>query len=140
MAHKASTFTVQRLLSCAAVCASSVDKCKVFSFNVLRAFKASPPTRRICFCQILEALESEDENDEQEVEQSVDTTYDHPEHVVTVTTISDVNLDSGKFACIGPNRVSNKRCGILSSVPFAKTLNNYKDSGLTFMLLHHRVK
>ncbi|XP_078347083.1 nucleolar protein 12-like isoform X2 [Oculina patagonica] len=52
----------------------------------------------------LEALESDDENDEQEVVPSVDATYDHPEHLVTVTTISDVNLDGEKFACIGPNR------------------------------------
>lgn len=55
---------------------------------------------------ILEALESDDENDEQEAVSTVDATYDHPEHVVTVTTISDVNLDGGKFACIGPNTVS----------------------------------
>ena len=54
----------------------------------------------------LEALESDDEKDEQEVAPPVDTTFDYPEHVVTVTTISDVNLDSGKFACIGPNKVS----------------------------------
>jgi len=54
--------------------------------------------------QILEALESDDEKGEQEVPSSVDATYDHPEHVVTVTTISDVNLDNGKFACIGPNK------------------------------------
>ncbi|XP_020628016.1 nucleolar protein 12-like [Orbicella faveolata] len=52
----------------------------------------------------LEALESDDEKGEQEVPSSVDATYDHPEHVVTVTTISDVNLDNGKFACIGPNK------------------------------------
>lgn len=52
----------------------------------------------------LEALESDDDKDEEEVASSVDATYDHPEHVVTVTTISDVNLDSGKFACIGPNK------------------------------------
>ncbi|KAJ7382616.1 rRNA binding [Desmophyllum pertusum] len=51
----------------------------------------------------LEALESDDENEEEAVT-SVDATYDHPEHVVTVTTISDVNLDTEKFACIGPNR------------------------------------
>ena len=55
----------------------------------------------------LEALESDDEKDEQEVAPPVDTTFDYPEHVVTVTTISDVNLDSGKFACIGPNKVSD---------------------------------
>lgn len=60
-----------------------------------------------CLFQISEALESDDENDEQEVAPSVDATYDHPEHVVTVTTVSDVNLDSGKFACIGPNKVSD---------------------------------
>jgi len=59
--------------------------------------------------QILEALESDDEKDEQEVPSSVDATYDHPEHVVTVTTISDVNLDNGKFACIGPNKVSDTK-------------------------------
>ena len=55
---------------------------------------------------ILEALESDESEDEQDVP-GVNTTYDHPDHVVTVTTISDVNLDSGKFACIGPNKVSN---------------------------------
>lgn len=55
----------------------------------------------------LEALESDDEKDEQEVVPPVDATFDYPEHVVTVTTISDVNLDSGKFACIGPNKVSD---------------------------------
>lgn len=54
----------------------------------------------------LEALESDESEDEQDVP-GVNTTYDHPDHVVTVTTISDVNLDSGKFACIGPNKVSN---------------------------------
>jgi len=61
----------------------------------------------VFFFQILEALESDDEKDEQEAASSVDATYDHPEHVVTVTTISDVNLDNGKFACIGPNKVSH---------------------------------
>ena len=55
----------------------------------------------------LEALESDDEKDEQEVASPVDATFDYPEHVVTGTTISDVSLDSEKFACIGPNKVSD---------------------------------
>ena len=56
---------------------------------------------------MVEAFESEHESDEELVaDMPVNTTYDHPEHVVTVTTISDVNLDNGSFACIGPNRVS----------------------------------
>lgn len=63
----------------------------------------------VCF-YILEALESDDEDDTRKDVPTVDTTFDHPEHVVTVTTINDVNLDSGKFACIGPNRVSISWC------------------------------
>lgn len=52
----------------------------------------------------LEALESDDEIEEKEAVSTVDATFEHPEQVVTVTTISDVNLDGGKFTCIGPNK------------------------------------
>lgn len=82
--------------------------------------------------QILEALESDDENDEQEIVPSVDATYDHPEHVVMVTTVSDVNLDSGKFACIGPNKVSDTK---LPPQPTnMKTLILYEDVGLALKM------
>lgn len=57
---------------------------------------------------ISEALESDDENEEEEAPSAVDATYEHPEQVVTVTTISDVNLDGGKFTCIGPNKVNDR--------------------------------
>ena len=59
---------------------------------------------------IPEALESDDEIEEKEAVSTVDATFEHPEQVVTVTTISDVNLDGGKFTCIGPNKVGECNC------------------------------
>ncbi|EDO38089.1 predicted protein [Nematostella vectensis] len=52
----------------------------------------------------LEALQSDAGDDEDGASSlAVDTTYDHPEHVVTVTSITDVDLDGG-LTTIGPNK------------------------------------
>jgi len=72
----------------------------------------------------LEALESDDEKDEQEVAPPVDATFDYPEHVVTVTTISDVNLDSGKFACIGPNKGLMEKVKSQTDTSLSETQNH----------------
>lgn len=102
-----------------------VTRCVFVQFQCAKSYRGKlHKPKGFCFCQILEALESDDENDEQEVVPSVDATYDHPEHVVTVTTVSDVNLDSGKFACIGPNRVSDRCCGIVFYLLCAGTLTS----------------
>ena len=55
------------------------------------------------FVLFTEALES-DSNDEDYVTADVNTTYEYPEHVVTVTTVCDIDLGS-KSTCIGSNKV-----------------------------------
>lgn len=57
-----------------------------------------------------EAYDSDvDEGEDQQDIPSLDKTYDLPEHVVTVTTIDDIDLNTDRFPVIGPNKVRNKR-------------------------------
>ena len=53
----------------------------------------------------VEALESDDSVGEDVVIPSVNATFEHPEHIVTVTTVDDIDLTSDSFTCIGPNKV-----------------------------------
>lgn len=56
-----------------------------------------------------EAYDSDvDEDEDQQDIPSLDKTYDLPEHVVTVTTIDDIDLNTDRFPVIGPNKVRNK--------------------------------
>ncbi|XP_029191799.2 nucleolar protein 12-like isoform X2 [Acropora millepora] len=48
--------------------------------------------------------EDEDEDQDQQDIPSLDKTYDLPEHVVTVTTIDDIDLNTDRFPVIGPNK------------------------------------
>ncbi|XP_031551417.1 nucleolar protein 12-like [Actinia tenebrosa] len=53
--------------------------------------------------QELDALESEEEDEPEDHSTSVDTTYDHPEQVVTVTTVCDLDLEEDS-TIIGHNK------------------------------------
>lgn len=48
--------------------------------------------------------DDDDDNDTQDDVAKVDATFEHPEHIVTVTTVCDVDL-SGGSTTIGVNKV-----------------------------------
>ena len=70
---------------------------------------------KFSFSEAYDSDVDEDEDEDQDQDQqdipSLDKTYDLPEHVVTVTTIDDIDLNTDRFPVIGPNKVRNKLNG-----------------------------
>ena len=71
-----------------------------------------------------ETLES-DIDDHDDTNADIETTYNYPKHVVTVTTISDINLDE-KSTCIGPNKVSGRSKGVEGPSLFGWSKNYFQ--------------
>jgi len=58
--------------------------------------------------------DDDDENDGPDNTEQVNATYDHPEHIVTVTTVCDVDLTGGSTT-IGVNKVQTVSRGMIKS-------------------------
>ena len=81
---------------------------------------------KFSFSEAYESDVDEDQDQDQQDIPSLDKTYDLPEHVVTVTTIDDIDLNTDRFPVIGPNKVRNKLNGNIIVELFMGVVDNHE--------------